>query len=106
MASRRQFRRALNRIQETPSVNAVARHGSDRDADVTTGGIGFFEAGNRSVNRQYALKADQVFGGHNLKGGIEYDDVVYSQINQRTGPTFTAPDGRQTATGAQIHRAP
>ena len=28
--------------------------------------------------------------------------MTYSQINQRTGPTFTAPDGRQTATGAQI----
>ena len=26
----------------------------------------------------------------------------YSQINQRTGPTFTAPDGRVTATGASI----
>ena len=26
----------------------------------------------------------------------------YNQINQRTGPTFTAPDGRQTATGATI----
>ena len=24
-------------------------------------------------------------------------------INQRTGPTFTAPDGRQTATGAQVN---
>jgi hypothetical protein len=28
--------------------------------------------------------------------------VEYANTNQRTGPTFTAPDGRQTATGAQI----
>ena len=31
-----------------------------------------------------------------------YEDVDYSQVNQNTGPTFTAPDGRQTATGARI----
>ena len=27
-------------------------------------------------------------------------------MNQRTGPTFTAPDGRQTATGASIDVLP
>ena len=96
------FARALNRIQETPSVNAWRVTDQTVTPTVTTGGIGFYEAGNRSLNRQYGLKATNVFGGHNLKYGGEYDDVVYSQINQRTGPTFTAPDGRQTATGAQI----
>jgi hypothetical protein len=96
------FARALNRIEETPSVNAWRVTDQTVTPTVTTGGIGFFEAGNRSVNRQYALEATKVFGGHNLKGGVEYDDVLYSQINQRTGPTFVAPDGRQTATGAQI----
>src|SRR5207302_10457899 len=34
------------------------------------------------------------------------DDVDYQQLNQRTGPTFTAPDGRQTATGASIQIIP
>ena len=96
------FARALNRIQETPSVNAWRVTDQTVTPTITSGGIGFYEAGNRSVNRQYALKATNVFGGHNLKYGVEYDDVLYSQINQRTGPTFTAPDGRQTATGAQI----
>ena len=28
--------------------------------------------------------------------------MTYSQINQRTGPTFVAADGRTTATGAHI----
>jgi hypothetical protein len=96
------FARALNRIEETPSVDSWRITDQTVTPTITTGGIGFYEAGNRSVNRQYALKATNVFGGHNLKYGVEYDDVLYSQINQRTGPSFTAPDGRQTATGAQI----
>ena len=62
-------------------------------------------AGNRSLNNQYSVKSTNIFGGHQLKYGVEYDDVDYSNINQRTGPTFTAPDGRQTATGAQHRRS-
>ena len=49
-----------------------------------------------------SVKATNILGGHQLRYGVEYDDVDYEQLNQRTGPTFTAPDGRQTATGASI----
>ena len=38
-----------------------------------------------------------------IKGGVLYEDVEYANTNQRTGPTFTAPDGRQTVTGAQVN---
>jgi hypothetical protein len=96
------FARALNRINETPSVNAWRVTDQTVTPTVTTGGIGFYEAGNRSLNNQYAVKSTNILGDHQLKYGFEFDDVTYSQINQRTGPTFTAPDGRQTATGAQI----
>jgi hypothetical protein len=96
------FARALNRIEETPSVDAWRVTNQTVTPTVTTGGIGFYEAGNRSLNRQYGGKATNLLGHHELRYGFEYDDVVYSQVNQRTGPTFTAPDGRQTATGAQI----
>ena len=60
---------------------------------------------SRQSQRQQPVrrsKSTNILGDHQLKYGFEYDDVTYSQINQRTGPTFTAPDGRQTATGAQI----
>jgi outer membrane receptor protein involved in Fe transport len=96
------FARALNRINETPSVNAWRVTDQTVTPTGTTGGIGFYEAGNRSLNNQYAIKSTNILGDHQLKYGFEYDDVTYSQINQRTGPTFTAPGGRQTATGAQI----
>jgi outer membrane receptor protein involved in Fe transport len=96
------FARALNRIHETPSVNAWQVRDQTVTPAMTIGGIGFYEAGNRSLNDQYSAKVTNILGQHQLKYGVEYDDVNYSQINQRTGPTFTAPDGRQTATGAQI----
>jgi outer membrane receptor protein involved in Fe transport len=100
------FAHSLNRIAETPSGDAWRVLDTTVTPNVTTGGIGFYEAGNRSVNRQYSLKASNSIDRHDLKYGFEYDDVEYSQINQRTGPTFLAPDGRQTATGAQISILP
>jgi hypothetical protein len=96
------FARALNRIEETPSVNAWRVTDTTVSPQVIIGGIGFYEAGNRSLNRQFTIKSTNMLAGHELKYGFQYDQVDYSQINQRTGPTFTAPDGRQTATGAQI----
>jgi outer membrane receptor protein involved in Fe transport len=96
------YARALNAINETPSVNTWRVTDQTVTPNRITGGIGFFEAGNRSLNHQFSIKSTHILGGHEVKYGFAYDDVIYSQINQRTGPTFTAPDGRQTATGAQI----
>ncbi|HXG89737.1 MAG TPA: TonB-dependent receptor [Vicinamibacterales bacterium] len=94
--------RALNEIEETPSVNEWRVTDQTASPQRISGGIGFYEAGNRSLNLQYAGKATFLFGGHQFKAGGLYEDVEYSQINQRTGPTFLAPDGRRTATGAQV----
>jgi len=96
------YGRALNRILELPSVNEWNVRDLTGSRTVTTGGIGFYEAGNRSLNDQYSIKATNIFSGHQLRYGFQYDDVNYSQINQRTGPTFNAPGRGQTATGANI----
>jgi outer membrane receptor protein involved in Fe transport len=100
------YAHSLNRIEETPNVNTWRVTDRRVVPNIITGGIGFFEAGNRSVNDQWAVKGTHLMGKHELKAGFEYDNVDYSQINQRTGPTFTAPDGRQTATGAQVDILP
>jgi hypothetical protein len=96
------YARAVNDIEEVPLVDEWRY----RDFTVTptriTGGIGFFEAGNHSLNDQWSFKSTNLFSGHEVKYGFSYEDVEFSQINQRTGPTFTTSDGRQTATGAQI----
>jgi len=94
--------RALNDITELPSVNEWQVTDRTVVPNAITGGIGFFEAGNHSLNNQYSAKVTNVFGGHSVKYGVEFDDVLFSQINQRTGPTFTTPVGDKTATGASI----
>ena len=94
--------RALNDITELPSVNEWQVTDRTVVPNAITGGIGFFEAGNHSLNKQYSVKLTNVVGGHSVKYGVQYDDVLFSQINQRTGPTFTTPVGDTTATGASI----
>lgn len=96
------YARALNRIIELPSQDTWRVTDQTVTPTLITGGIGFYEAGNRSLNNQWAIKSTNIFNDHQLRYGFQFDDVDYSQVNQRTGPTFLAPDGRQTATGAQI----
>jgi len=101
--------RALNRIQETPSVDAWFVTDRTVVPNVTSGGIGFYEAGNRSNNWQYEAKATNILSGYGengIKYGIDVENLTYDQINQRTGPTFLAPNGQQTATGATIQILP
>jgi hypothetical protein len=96
------YARALNKISELPSVDEWRVTDQTVSPQRITGGIGFYEAGNRSLNNQWTLKSTNIVGSHQVKYGFAYDDVAYTNVNQRTGPTFTAPDGRTTATGAQI----
>jgi len=96
------FARALNTLEETPSANLWRITNQTVTPTQVTGGLGFYEAQNRSLNYQYSAKATNVVGNHQLRYGVEYNDVDYSTLNNRTGPTFVANDGRTTATGAQI----
>ncbi len=96
------YARALNTISELPSVDNWRVTDRTVTPSVITGGIGFYEAGNRSLNDQWTIKSTNIVGAHQIKYGFAYDDVAYTNRNQRTGPTFLAPDGRTTATGASI----
>ena len=100
------FANARNQISEIPSVNTWRVIDRRVVPNVTTGGIGGYEAGNDSKNKQFKLKGTNLYGGHQFSYGFQYDDVEYAQINQRTGPTFTTSDGRTTATGASIDIIP
>jgi hypothetical protein len=99
------YARALNRVNEAPSVDTWRVTDRTVTPSGISGGIGLYEA-NRSLNNQYSVKSTNLIGGHQLRYGLEYDDVNYDQGSQRTGPTFTAPNGRQTATGAEISILP
>ena len=41
-----------------------------------------------------------------MRYGFDYEHLDFSQLQQYTGPTFTAPDGQQTATGAVVEIIP
>ncbi len=93
---------AFNKIAETPSVDAWRVTDTTVVPNIITGGIGTYEKGNESRNYQYVAKATWVAGGHQVKIGGLFEDVEYAQVNQLTGPTFTAATGQQTETGASV----
>jgi hypothetical protein len=97
---------ARNQIEEVPSVDEWFVQDRRVVPNIISGGIGFYEAGNDSKNIQYQAKVTNVLGAHQIRYGVLYEDVNYDQINQRTGPTFVANNGQQTATGAQIDILP
>jgi hypothetical protein len=99
------FGRALNRILETPSVNEWEVFDFRVTPTIQTGGLGFYEAGNRSEDWQAQAKSTAIFtakGEHQVRYGFNYEHLDFSQLTQYTGPTFTAPNGQQTATGAIV----
>jgi hypothetical protein len=96
------FGRALNSIVETPSVNEWRIRDNRVTPRVITGGLGFFEQGNRSDSWQLQAKATNLLGAHQIRYGIDDEHLDFSQLVQFTGPTFTAPNGQQTATGAVV----
>ncbi len=100
------YARALNNINELPDANTWQVTDRTVTPNIRSGGLGNYEPGNRSLNNQYSIKATNVFGGHELKYGFEYDHADWSQFISYTGPTFTAPNGMQTATGASIQILP
>ncbi len=103
------FGRALNRILETPSVNEWLVNDFRVTPTVRTGGLGFYEAGNRSNNWQVQAKATNIIGGygqHQVRYGFDYEHLDFSQLQQYSGPTFKAPNGQQTETGATINIIP
>jgi hypothetical protein len=100
------YARALNTLSELPSVDAWRITDRTVTPPLITGGVGPYESGNRSLNNQWTIKSTNIVGAHQIKYGFAYDDVTYSNLNQFTGPTFAAPDGRQTATGAFLSVLP
>ena len=100
------FARAKNSIVEVPSVNLPSVVDTTVTPQLRSGGIGFFEVGNSGVTWQYQAKATNVIRQHTLRYGVEYDNISYTNTINRTGPTFTLPDGTQTTTGAQIEIDP
>jgi len=93
--------RAQNSTIEVPSINTWNFVDTRSTPQVRGGGIGFYE-NNEGTNKQYQAKATLVKGGHQAKFGVAFEDILFKDIPNYTGPTFTLPNGTQTVTGASL----
>src|SRR5215510_8949006 len=75
------YSRANNTIGELPSVNTWNVRDRTVTPNIINGGIGGYEAGNKSLSHQYVAKSTNIFKSHSLKYGVGYDDATYSQVN-------------------------
>ena len=98
--------RATNSIEETPFVDAWSMTDATFSPERVSGGLGFYEVGNDSGNVQYQVKTTYIWRDHEFRGGLLFEDIGYDNVIDRTGPSFTLPDGTQTATGATIQVLP
>ena len=51
-------------------------------------------------------RSTHIFGGHQIRYGVHYEDIEYNNINQYTGPTFTLSDGQATAPAPASRSSP
>ena len=90
-------------IIETPSVNDWQVTDFRVTPRVITGGLGSTRPATAATAGRSQAKATNIlarYGQHQVRYGFDYEHLDYSQLQQFTGPTFTAPNGQQTATGA------
>jgi hypothetical protein len=101
--------RAENKLVEIPLTNAHRVTDATVSPSRISGGIGGYEQGNNGKNLQFSLKSTNIFdaaGNHQFRYGVAFEDINYSNVNLRTGPAFTLPDGQVTNSGASITITP
>jgi outer membrane receptor protein involved in Fe transport len=100
------FARAASNLVEVPSIDQWSVLDLTVTPNQPSGGLGFYETGNNSTNYQYGGKATYVTNDHQVRFGLLAEHLDYLNSFNRTGPTFTLPDGEQTVTGAEINILP
>ena len=94
--------RAKNNLVETPSVQSFQIRTARWCRTSSAAASGSTRPATRASTSQYQAKSTHIFGGHQIRYGVLYEDIDYNNINQYTGPTFTLSDGQQTSTGASV----
>ena len=98
--------RSTNSLEETPAVDEWFVEDQTGPTTRRSGGLGFYEVGNEGENVQYQAATTYIWRDHEFRGGLLYEDIAYNNTIDRTGSTFTLPDGTTTATGASISVLP
>lgn len=99
-----QFARSHDKFNEIlgPEGNVYQYDDLSGPVEILSGGIGFLDAGSIGTNKQYGVKVTNVWKSHELRYGVQLEDVDYSGGFNYTGPTYTAFNGQQTTTGAIV----
>jgi hypothetical protein len=95
---------ARTRHDEAPTVDEWAVTDFSVVPFVRSGGLGRYQAGTEGRNAQLALKSTHPLGGraHELRYGIQLEDIEYTAIPNRTGPSLTFLDGVPSRTGVTV----
>jgi len=86
-------------------VNSFSYLDARGAAAIRTGGIGFYE-NNDGVNMQWQAFGTNILnwkGNHQLRYGVQYENIDYNNITNYSGTPFTLSNGQQTVTGASIN---
>jgi len=97
--------RAYNTLEEVPKVDEWRFTDNTVPVPVTRGGLGYYDQGNEGTNLQLQLKSTNIFdlaGNHQVRYGVAFEDIAFDSTIDRTGPTFTLPNGVPTTTGASV----
>jgi len=104
MFAEAQVARAHNEFEEIlgPQGNQYLLDDRSGPVRIIRGGLGFFDAGSVGNNIQYGFKMTNIWRDHEIRYGVQYEDIDYSGGANYSGPTYTAFNGQQTTTGASV----
>jgi hypothetical protein len=73
---------------------------------VTSGGMGYYDAGSKGTNMQYNVKMTNIWKGHEIRYGVQYEGIDYSGARQYSGPKYLTYKGVMTSSGAMVRIYP
>ena len=98
--------RATTYLREHPSVDEWTVIDDTVVPRTYSGGKGSYSPADSSRTMQYHLKSTNYLGKHEIRYGGSWEESRFDNTRGGTGPTFTLPDGQQTATGGQVNILP
>jgi hypothetical protein len=93
-----------NKFDEAPMVDDWLYTDLTQVPNGATGGLGVYERNNGS-NLQFTLKSTNIFeaaGSHQIRYGVQYEDIAFTRDTQYSGPTVLLADGQTTTTGVPV----
>ena len=102
------YARSTNGVTEIPSQNTFSYTDLTTTPITRTGGIGFYENNTGSNQQLQAFSTNLVpwLGQHQIRYGVQYENIDYDNITNYSGTPFTLSDGQKTVTGASVDIRP